>query len=253
MKSATRRGPRTKNHFATLRPRLERLENRLALSGFGPEDGAYILESRGGSYESVQIVAGDQIVAAGSAGNIARYDAQGNVDTSFGSGGIANAPVSDGTYGAGAPLSVQSDGKLVMGGGVNGLQQIAAARLNANGTADKTFGGSGVSAPLDANATSAIETANASALQSSGKIVVAGQSGNSAVIARFTSAGAVDGGKGGFGQTVQGKAAGYTLSTFGGKYAAFSTATASPAEATDAALLYLLSDPSLPGMKRKGG
>jgi uncharacterized delta-60 repeat protein len=211
--------PRVKRPFKTTRPRLERLEDRLALSGFGPEDGAYILESRGGSYESVKIAGGDQIIAAGGAGNIARYDAQGNVDATFGSGGIADAQVSDGIYGAGAPLSVQSDGKLVMGGAVNWPQKIAAGRLNANGTPDTTFGGSGVSAPLDTN--SSLQKAYASAVQSSGRIVVAGESGNSAVVARFTSTGAVDSGKGAFGQTVKGKPAGYTLSGFGGKYDQF--------------------------------
>lgn len=29
---------------------VERLEDRLALSGFGPEDGAYIVEPRAGAY-----------------------------------------------------------------------------------------------------------------------------------------------------------------------------------------------------------
>src|SRR5207237_1204557 len=62
-------------------------------------------------------------------------------------------------------------------------------------------------------------------LQSTGKVVVAGTSmfasgipataASSAVAARFTASGAVDSGKGGFGQIVQGKATGYTLNTFG--------------------------------------
>src|SRR5207248_3272206 len=50
----------------TAKPRLEPLEERQLLSGFGPEDGAYIVESWSGSYSDVKIQPGDQkIVAAG--------------------------------------------------------------------------------------------------------------------------------------------------------------------------------------------
>ena len=45
---------------------LERLEDRLALSGFGPEDGAYVVEPWHGNYRDVQVQASDQkIVTAG--------------------------------------------------------------------------------------------------------------------------------------------------------------------------------------------
>src|SRR5437868_4244728 len=73
---------------------LERLEERLALAGFGPEDGAYFVEASSGSYESVAIQPADQkIVAAGPTFQgpvIARYDAQGVADPAYGSGGVAN-------------------------------------------------------------------------------------------------------------------------------------------------------------------
>src|SRR4051794_36754894 len=81
---------------ATAKPRLEPLEERIALSGFGPADGAYIVESWIASYSAVQIQPGDQkIVAAGTmspyqAGSsmaIARYDPLGNPDTTYGTGG----------------------------------------------------------------------------------------------------------------------------------------------------------------------
>ena len=77
---------------ATVRRRMEQLEDRLALSGFGLEDGAYIVESWAGSYQDVQIQPGDQkIVAAGSMHvttdslAVARYDSLGVADATYGS------------------------------------------------------------------------------------------------------------------------------------------------------------------------
>ena len=53
----------------TAKPRLELLDERQLLSGFGPADGAYISEPWGGSYDTVQIQPFDQkIVAAGDEG-----------------------------------------------------------------------------------------------------------------------------------------------------------------------------------------
>ena len=76
------------------RPRLEPLEGRHLLSGFGPADGAYIVEPWIGTYSDVQIQPVDQkIVAAGQVNPnndgtdqrmaIARYDALGNPDSTY--------------------------------------------------------------------------------------------------------------------------------------------------------------------------
>ncbi len=206
----------TKRSRAAAKPSLERLEDRLALAGFGPADGSYILESLPFSYESVSVLSGDRIVAASSGnGMVGRYDGQGNLDTTFGSGGLAQTGIIGGG-GVGDPLSVQADGKLVMAGGSSKLNT---ARLNANGSPDSTYGTGGVSASLDI--TTGSDVAYSSGIQSNGKIVVAGYTGSratgaSAVIARYTTSGAVDSGKGGFGQTIQGKPAGYTATSFGG-------------------------------------
>ena len=97
---------------------LERLEDRLVLSGFGPEDGAYIVEPWLGHYWGVEIQPGDQrIVAAGLGPTgvaVARYDSLGNADTSYGSGGVAN-PVGPTTATA-LSLVLQPDGKAVVAG-----------------------------------------------------------------------------------------------------------------------------------------
>lgn len=212
----------TKCSRAAAKPRLERLEDRLALAGFGPADGSYILESLPFSYESVSVLSGDRIVAASSGnGMVGRYDGQGNLDTTFGSGGLTQSGKWTGTRGAGDPLSVQADGKLVMAGKLIMAGRDSAmktARLNANGSPDSTYGTGGVSTSLDI--TTGSDVAYSSGIQSNGKIVAAGYSstsnGSSAVIARYTTSGAVDSGKGGFGQTIQGKPAGYAATSFGG-------------------------------------
>jgi uncharacterized delta-60 repeat protein len=92
---------------------------------------------------------------------IARLNADGTLDTSFGNG----------LAGAGdtvQAVAVQSDGKIVIGGGfttVNGVSRERIARLNADGTLDTSFG-NGL-----AGAGSGVE---AVAVQSDGKIVIGG-------------------------------------------------------------------------------
>src|SRR5262245_25048285 len=54
--------------FSTAKPRLEPLEERMALSGFGTADGAYIVEPWIGAYSDVQVQPGDQKIMA--AGNV---------------------------------------------------------------------------------------------------------------------------------------------------------------------------------------
>ena len=205
---------------------LQRLEDRLALSGFGTGDGAYIVEPWNGQYNSVAVQPTDQKIVA--AGNmqitnpnnttegrmaIARYDALGNSDTAFGSGGVSAPALGPGNEN-GSGLVLQSDGKAVVSGEAGVL---AVARFTTNGSLDSGFGSGGWNTfnVLPGSASNGY----AIGLQSSGKLVVSGGTngnpGDSAFVARFTASGAIDSGKGGFGQIVQGKATGATLSTFG--------------------------------------
>src|SRR5437762_1351679 len=105
---------------ATARLRMEGLEERQLLSGFGSADGAYIVESWSGGYADVKIQPTDQkIVAAGGASSglaVARYDSVGNADSSYGSGGLST-PAGGG--GAGG-LVLQPDGKAVVSTTVSG-------------------------------------------------------------------------------------------------------------------------------------
>jgi uncharacterized delta-60 repeat protein len=76
---------------------------------------------------------------------LARYNAVGTLDRSFGSGGLITVayPGSTGSY-AGA-LIVQRDGKIVIGGlaSLGGRPATTVERLNQNGSVDTTFGSGG--------------------------------------------------------------------------------------------------------------
>lgn len=213
---------------------LESLEDRLALSGFGPEDGSYIIEPRIGIYNDVAIQPTDQaiMVVGGLPATlgVARYDSQGSLDSNYGVGGFATPVL--GRAERGNSLVLQPDGKAVIAGDMSatgwGSFGVAVARLNTNGSPDTSFAGSGWAG---VNIQPGTDTAVAVGLQSSGKIVLAGESNSttnsstnnqSALVARFTAAGNLDTGSGGFGQLAgSGKNAtpiGYRLTSFGVKY-----------------------------------
>jgi uncharacterized delta-60 repeat protein len=105
-----------------------------------------------------------QIVAVGGVGPAAggpsqsavvRFNANGTLDTSFGSGGEVTtqypSPIGTGIDSANTVL-VQPDGKILVGGGVQGtscnprkncVTDTVLARYNSNGTLDTTFGSGG--------------------------------------------------------------------------------------------------------------
>ena len=106
--------------------------------------------------------------------SVARYDANGVLDPSFGSGGKV---VIAGAY-VGRGLALQSDGRLVLVGSMavqnvpNDFTHFAVLRLNADGTFDNSFGTEGATTT---SITGLTDTAHAVALQADGRIVVAGE------------------------------------------------------------------------------
>ena len=101
-----------------------------------------------------------------------RYNADGSLDTSFSGDGIVITSFSNnGDYGAGVAL--QPDGKIIFAGSSYGIAPYLSAvlmRFNNNGTFDTTFDGDGKASTSFANESQI----NDVALQSNGKIVVAG-------------------------------------------------------------------------------
>ena len=130
-----------------------------------------------GPVESLALSPNGKIVAAGSfsqnsaAGfNVARYNADGSPDTSFNASGMVSydlGPTSDNSFPA--ALAVQSDGKVVIG--AHAGSEFGLYRFNVDGSADHSFGSSGIVAT--GGATSGAVTALA--IQSDGKIIAAGR------------------------------------------------------------------------------
>jgi uncharacterized delta-60 repeat protein len=120
--------------------------------------------------------------ASGSAPNLVRYNTNGTLDATFGTNGKVTAAV-------GGPVALQTDGKLIMGGGMTG--GIGLARYTSNGTLDTTFGTSGVVSVWENNDSNFRFSLSDLAVQPDGKIVVVGMQeavgGNhvNCVIARF--------------------------------------------------------------------
>src|SRR5262245_48886239 len=155
-----------------------------------------VLTDVSGGYDELRALAiqpDGRIVAAGVTGTVpnrdfalARYNADGTLDRSFGVNGTVITDFRRGDDTAWA-LSLQSDGKIIVAGGSDG--DFAVARYKANGTLDDRFGDSG-KATLDLGGD---DRALAVAIQGDGKILAAGTAvGRHFAIARFETDGSPD-------------------------------------------------------------
>ncbi|MFL6500757.1 MAG: delta-60 repeat domain-containing protein [Candidatus Udaeobacter sp.] len=146
-----------------------------------------------------------RIIVAGQSGvypvfhaALARYNSNGQLDPTFGTGGKVIAALDAGGDGLSA-IALQPDGKVVAAGSVihdNWELAFLLARFNPNGTLDTTFGNQGVVVTNFGDSTAA---GNALVFQPDGKIVVAGVSGagpyselNDFALARYNSNGSLD-------------------------------------------------------------
>ncbi len=116
---------------------------------------------------------------------VARYNADGTLDTTFSGDGIflLNNSNSDNLN----AVAIQTDGKIVAVGQSNSSSEAYVIRLNTNGTLDTTFSGDGIFEIPNAGIALSV------ALQTDGKVVIGsrGLSGES-IIVRLTTAGALD-------------------------------------------------------------
>jgi uncharacterized delta-60 repeat protein len=134
-----------------------------------------------GSYGGVAIQSNGKIVVVGYMYNgsdydmaIHRYNANGSLDKTFSGDGRAKVGFGAGRNDNAIGVAIQSDGKIVIAGDTCDASyencKFAAARLNSNGTLDATFSGDG----KQTTNLGGSDTGWAVALQSDGKIVVAG-------------------------------------------------------------------------------
>jgi uncharacterized delta-60 repeat protein len=220
--SRGRRRPRPVRLRHRTRPRLEALEDRCLLSAgaldptFG--SGGIVTTSVGSatSWNGAAAVAvypnagtsnDGKIVAAGNATTgmqagfpvtsfaVVRYNPNGTLDSSFGSGGELTTHVGNGSDRANA-VAVQADGKIIAAGygaDSSGNSAFTELRYNLNGSLDTTFG-SGKTAGIVQTHMSrgSSDYAEALALQADGRIVVAGLTGSQIALVRYNKNGSLD-------------------------------------------------------------
>ena len=134
------------------------------------------------SGSAVAVQADGKIVAAGTSyvgfGDfaIARYNADGSLDTTFGAGGQVTLDLAGGSGDVARALAIQADGKIVVAGETTGApipdKNFAVVRLNADGSLDATFDGDGIA--ITDFGSMIFEGATSVAIQSDGRIVAAG-------------------------------------------------------------------------------
>jgi len=159
------------------------------------------------------VLAGDNLDLAAftSAFTFVRFNVDGSLDSTFGTGGVFAVPQTETAQPTFArAVALQTDGKIVatgLGFDEGPTSEITVVRLNSNGSLDSTFGGS---SPAESSTTSGggivftnvsddqRDTGNDLVIQPDGKIVVAGTSisadtGNSVVVlARYNTNGSLD-------------------------------------------------------------
>lgn len=130
---------------------------------------------------------------------VARYNADGSLDTTFGTGGKVTQDFSVG-FALATSVALQDDGKIVTAGYVRAAAPAASGfdffllRYNANGTLDTTFNATGrVTTDF-----STFDEADSLLIQSDGKIIVTGSTSNNtpdrtfAALARYNGDGSLD-------------------------------------------------------------
>lgn len=144
---------------------------------------ATIVDSQG------RILAGGNVNDTGVKFALARYLANGSLDTSFGNGGKVILPNPADPSGI-TSLVEQSDGKYVAVGTLeltNGRYTAAVLRFNEDGTLDNTFGSGGIATVNTRNMLPSAVT-----LDSEGRIVFTGSHRGATFVARYTTDGIPD-------------------------------------------------------------
>ena len=145
-------------------------------TSFGGGDGVEIWGPVSVNPKSMTVLNDGKILVAGDSNSnflLARFNANGSIDSTFGSGGYVTTDFAGGTDWA-EDLKVQADGKIVLVGRTfNGTSfDVGVVRYLADGTLDSSFG-SGGKVSTDVG-TSSADYGTAIDLQSDGKLVVAG-------------------------------------------------------------------------------
>jgi uncharacterized delta-60 repeat protein len=189
--------PTSRTQPRTRRLAVEPLEDRITPSTGGLPDptfgsGGVVMTSFTNNYDAAYAVTvqPDSKILIGGNSLVARYNANGTLDTSFGSGGHTTNAFGSATAVA---LQPQSSGpsKILAAGDASSRHgnEFAVARYNANGTLDTTFGKKG-EVVTDLGGT--VTFLDSMVVDSSGRILVAGYTGAGAALVRYNANGSLD-------------------------------------------------------------
>lgn len=154
--------------------------------------------------EDVAIQTDGKIVAAGFARDfetglqsfaVVRYNTNGSLDTTFGSGGSVITDIFGCDSDARA-VAIQSDGKIVVAGTVcanTSASDFGLVRYDSDGALDPTFGAGGI---VTTDLFGQADELNDIAIDSNGKIVAVGKGGSDFAVVRYDSSGSLDAGFG---------------------------------------------------------
>ena len=118
---------------------------------------------------------------------LARYNSDGTLDTTFDADGKLTTDIRQNDFGY--SMAIQTDGKIVVAGYSGNNNDFSLARYTTNGTLDTTFDTDGT-LTTDMGG---VDYGNSVAIQTDGKIVVAGvTSYNDVALARYTTNGTLD-------------------------------------------------------------
>jgi uncharacterized delta-60 repeat protein len=175
-------------------------------STFGTRGKVVVTFDSSSDYLYAPVIQSDgKIVAAGSTGGtaflLARFNADGSLDQTFGNNGSVETTFGDPTAAAKAVV-LQADGKIfVVGvsgaGSYSELNDFALARFNSDGSLDQSFGTGGKVKTHFPGVFNTGSSATSAALQADGKLVVGGHYKNERephqfALARYNSNGTLD-------------------------------------------------------------
>ena len=163
--------------------------NNIYLVGAGSQTNGVAIQSNG-----QYLAAGVAVVSGSPVTVIIRYNTDGTLDSSFGSGGVVTIQI--GQESIGRAIAIQSDGQILVSGFAVDTSDnpcFTVARFNStDGSLDTTFNSSGVQ-PGAVLTPAGNNGAFALAIQSNGQIVIAGGNGsNGLTLIRYNSDGSID-------------------------------------------------------------
>jgi uncharacterized delta-60 repeat protein len=133
---------------------------------------------------SVAVQADGHIVVVGGASTaftegfaLARYNSDGSLDSSFGTGGLVTTAFPDISFAYARTVTAQPDGSLVLAGAAQQVtSRFALARYRSDGSLDTSFGTAGL---VDTSFSGSDTYASSLAVRSDGRLVVTGSYGRS--------------------------------------------------------------------------